>query len=122
MSLAELEFAERDLEKSSHVARQALDLAIRLGESDTAADARTLLGKIAASEGRTAEADEEFAAALVAAEAAGRGSRLTQVHEAYAEVLEARGDLAAANRHLKQALGAYHPTAPGALESRIAIA
>lgn len=122
MSLAELEFAERDLEKSSHLARQALDLAIRLGESDTAADARTLLGKIAASEGRTAEADEEFAAALVAAEAAGLSSRLTQVHEAYAEVLEARGDLAAANRHLKQALGAYHPTAPGALESRIAIA
>jgi hypothetical protein len=45
-----------------------------------------------------------------------------EVHEAYAEILEARGDLAAANRHLKRALAAFQPAAPGVLESRIAIA
>jgi tetratricopeptide (TPR) repeat protein len=122
MSLAELEFAERDLEKASHAAHQALALATRLGESGTASEAHTLLGRIAERESRAAEADDEFAAALIAAGAAGSGGRLMQVHEAYAEVLEARGDLAAANRHLKQALGAYHPTAVGAPESRIAIA
>jgi tetratricopeptide (TPR) repeat protein len=122
MSLAELEFAERDADEAAHVAHRALDLATRLGESATVSEARTLLGRIAASEGRGAAADDEFAAALEAAESAGPGSRLMQVHEAYAEVLEARGDLAAANRHLKHALGAYRPAAPGALESRIAIA
>jgi len=122
MSVAELEFAERDLERASERAGQALELATRLGGSGTASEAHTLLGRIAASAGREAEADQEFAAALSAAEAAGLGPRLMQVHEAYAEVLEARGDLAAANRHLKHALGAYRPAAPGALESRIAIA
>ena len=122
MSFAELEFAERSNEQAAQRARQALELAARLGESATASEAHTLLGRIAASEGRPAEADEQFVAALRAAEAAGHGGRLMEVHEAYAEVLEARGDLVAANRHLKQALIAYRPAAPGALESRIAIA
>jgi hypothetical protein len=45
-----------------------------------------------------------------------------QVHEAYAEILEARGDLVAANGHLKKALAASRPATPAALESRIAIA
>jgi hypothetical protein len=45
-----------------------------------------------------------------------------QVHEAYAEVLEARGDLVNANGHLKMALAASRPPSTGALESRIAIA
>ena len=52
----------------------------------------------------------------------GVGPRLTQVHEAYAEVLEARGDLVAANRHLRQAIASHRPAAPYGLESRIAIA
>jgi hypothetical protein len=45
-----------------------------------------------------------------------------EVHEAYAELLEARGDLAAANQHLRHAIAAFRPAAPAMLESRIAIA
>ncbi len=122
MSLAELEFAEGDLDQASVVAREALELTVRHGELATAAEAHMLLGRVAAQRGLDADADEAFAAALAAAGAMGRGPRLTQVHEAYAEVLEARGDLVAANRHLRQAIAAYRPAAPYAAESRIAIA
>jgi hypothetical protein len=44
------------------------------------------------------------------------------VHEAYAEILEARGDLTGANQHLRHAIAAYRPATPALLESRIAIA
>ncbi len=122
MSLAALELAEGDVDSASDVAHLALELAVRRGEMATASEAHTLLGRVAAQRGLDADADEAFAAALVAAEAMGQGPRLTQVHEAYAEVLEARGDLVAANRHLRQAIAAYRPAAPYAGESRIAIA
>jgi tetratricopeptide (TPR) repeat protein len=121
MSFADLEFAEGDLERASEMARGALELATRLTEAATLAEAHVLLGRIAATHGRDADCDAEFAAALSAGEAVG-SPQMTEVHEAYAEILEARGDLAAANRHLKRALAAFQPAAPGVLESRIAIA
>jgi tetratricopeptide (TPR) repeat protein len=122
MSFADLEFAEGDLERAAEVSHEALDLATRLGESASVAQAHLLLGRLAAALRRDADCDAEFAAALSAAEALGPGPQIMEVHEAYAEILEARGDLAAANRHLKRALAAFQPAAPGVLESRIAIA
>jgi len=119
---AQLELGEGDLDRASEVANQAVDLAVEHGEMATASEAHALLGRIAASRGRDVAADEAFSAALAAAETLGAGPRLTQVHEAYAEVLEARGDLVGANRHLRQAIAAHRPMAPYALESRIAIA
>jgi hypothetical protein len=85
------------------------------------ATSRTVLGQVAEREGRRSDADREFAAALEAAEPVG-GPRLMEVHEAYAEVLEARGDLATANQHLRLAIAAYRPPSSVAVESRFAIA
>jgi tetratricopeptide (TPR) repeat protein len=120
-SLADLELAEGNLPEASRLAMQALELGEKLDEGPTVASARTLLGKVAEREGRRDDADREFATALVAAEPIG-GPRLMEVHEAYAELLEARGDLAAANQHLRHAIAAFRPAAPAMLESRIAIA
>lgn len=121
-SLAELELAAGDAAEATRIAQEALELGTRLGEAPTVAVVRTLLGRIAAQERRDADADREFAAALDALRSTG-GPRLMSVHEAYAAVLEARGDLVAANHHLRQAIAAYRPSAsPAQLESRIAIA
>jgi tetratricopeptide (TPR) repeat protein len=122
LSLTELEFRQGNLEQSADLARDAASLANRLGEAAAEAEAHTWLGRIAAEQGQQNVVDAEFAAAVTAAEALGPGPRLTQVHEAYAEILEARGDLGAANRHLKRALAASHHSASRAVESRIAIA
>jgi len=121
MTLSQLEFAVGDVDRASELAHEALDLTARHGETATASEAHMLLGRVAARSGDDVTADGAFAAALAAAEAIGPGPRLSQVHEAYAEVLEARGDLATANRHLRQAIAAHRPAAP-AIESRIAIA
>lgn len=120
-SLADLALAENDLSEATRLAREAIALGTKLGELPTVASSRVLLGRIAARQGRHSDADSEFAAALEAAEAGG-GPHLMEVHEAYAEVLEARGDLASANQHLRQAIAAYRPATPAALESRIATA
>ena len=120
VTLAQLELGEGDLDRAAEVARQAIELTVRHGEMATAAEAHAILGRIAARNGSDADADEAFAAALAAAKTLGSGARLTQVHEAYAEVLEARGDLVAANRHLRHAIASHRPAA--LLESRSAIA
>lgn len=122
LSVAELEIAESHLDAATHTATRALDVAMRLGEMATAAEAHSILGRIAAQRGVDSDADREFETALATAEGAGPGLRLSQVHEAYAEVLEARGDLANANRHLKQALAAFRPASHAQPESRIATA
>ena len=122
MSLASLESGEGRIETAAATARRALDLATRLGEMATAAEAYTLLGQVAARQGRDAEADHAFAAGIDAAERGGGGPRVAAVHEAYAEVLESRGNLVGANRHLKQAIAAHRPRAAANAESRIATA
>ncbi|TMC53980.1 MAG: tetratricopeptide repeat protein [Chloroflexi bacterium] len=120
-SLAELAYREGDLDSAKRLAMKALDLTTRLGEMGTAAEAHVVMGRIAARTGHEADADREFEAALSAAEAGG-GPRLSQVHEAFAEVLESRGDLPRANRHLRRALAASRPAGHGEPESRVAIA
>ena len=120
-SLADLELAENNLVEARRLGREALALATRLEEGGIAASAHSLLGRIATRDGREADADREFAAALEAAAPLG-GPILSEVHEAYAEILEARGDLTSANQHLRQAIAAYRPATPALLESRIAIA
>ncbi len=122
LSLCELEFEQGDFDQAEVQAREAVALTSKLGESALEAEGRIWLGRIAAMRGLHEVADAEFDSAFTAVQPLGRGARLTEVHEAYAEVLEARGDLAGANRHLKEAIAAFRPGAPGALESRIAIA
>ena len=120
-SLAELEYKQGRLETALVTAQRSLELATRLGEPISVGESHRLRGLVFAKQGRDAAADEAFTAALVAAEAAGSGPRLVQLHETYAAVLEDRGDLISANRHLKRALAANKP-AHAALESRTAIA
>jgi tetratricopeptide (TPR) repeat protein len=119
MSLATLEFGEGRLETAAATARRSLELASSLDEVATAAEGYTLIGQIAARRARDLETDAAFEHALSYGQRAG-GARLSRVHEAYAEVLEARGDLVNANRHLKQALTARRP-AP-TMEARTATA
>ena len=121
MTLASLELGEGRVETAVLTARRALEIATRLGEHGSASEAYILLGRLAVRQGRADEADEAFAAGVLEAEQGGGGSHLAEVHEAYAEVLEARGDLAAANGHLRKAIAANRPVAAIA-EARTAIA
>lgn len=120
-SLAELESEEGRLETAWATAHRAREVAERLSEHQSVAEAHRILGKVAARQGRHAVADEAFAVGLAAAERSGMAARVVDVNESYAEVLEARGDLVAANRHLKRALAAHRPCADP-VESKIAIA
>jgi len=105
MSLAELCLAEGRLEHARLFAQQALEFAGRLHERDSCAQAHLWLGLIAAAAGDVATCDHEFAVAIEQLEAAGAVEWLARGHEAYAEVLEKRGELALANAELKTALG-----------------
>jgi hypothetical protein len=49
--------------------------------------------------------DAEFGEALSALGELGATERLRRCHITYAEILESRGDLAAANDHLRRAIG-----------------
>lgn len=121
VSLCRLELAEGNLDRANELASDAAELSSRLHDDAVMADALTLQGRIAAEREDDERADEHFEAAVAAAERLGPGPRLSKVHEAYAEMLEARGDLAAANRHLRRALATTSPAAMVA-GSRIAIA
>jgi tetratricopeptide (TPR) repeat protein len=120
VSLADLEFGEGRLETAAATARRALELATRLGELSTASSAFMLLGRIAARRGKDGEVDQAFEQALELGVRIG-GHRLSRIHEVYAEILEARGDLANANRHLKRALTVSRP-ASAIAEARTASA
>jgi tetratricopeptide (TPR) repeat protein len=121
LSIAQLELAEGNLAAATSNAIEAIDLATSYREVGTVSEAHTLLGRVADREGRDADADAQFTAALDAAEPIG-GHWLMDVHEAYAAVLESRGDLPNANRHLKLAIAAFRPANQAIVESQIAIA
>jgi tetratricopeptide (TPR) repeat protein len=121
LSLAELALAQYDLTKASNFCREALALAGRLSEHDTVAEAHYWLAKVAEARGDEQAVDAEFAATFDAlGQGPGKG-RAARYHAMYAEILEGRGDLAAANRQLKLALAAS-PPAMGTMESRAATA
>jgi tetratricopeptide (TPR) repeat protein len=121
LSLSELALAESGLDEATRFANTALDLATRLAEGATVAEAHMWLGRIAAAHDAHRAADAEFAAAFdVLNEVGGSAGRLSRAHAHYAEILEARGDMAGAVQQLKQALAA-RPSRP-AVDSRAAIA
>lgn len=121
LSLCEAELGLGGLERAASLATAAAALAHKVGEPAVEAEAHMWLGRIAAERGERASCDAEFGAAVSVAEKLGPGFRLTQVHEAYAEILEARGDLTGANSHLKQALAATRNSAR-ATQAKVAIA
>jgi hypothetical protein len=87
----------------------------------TVAEAHYWLAKVGEARGDESAVDAEFAATFEAlGQEPGKG-RAARYHAMYAEILEERGDLAGANRHLKLALASPPPGARP-LDSRAAIA
>jgi tetratricopeptide (TPR) repeat protein len=122
LTLAELALAKHDLAEADRLAQEACDLAERLLEFATVAEAHYWLAKVAEARGDERGVDVEFAATFdaLSRQEPGKG-RAARYHAMYAEILEGRGDLAAANRQLKLALAAA-PPAMGTMESRSATA
>jgi len=100
---------EGDLERAQELGSEALELAERLEEGATIAEAHVLLGRIADQRALPDEADKQFADAIRGFEALGLRERLLQCHGQYAEILERRGELARAYMHMKEALQASRP-------------
>ena len=104
LTMAELALAQHNLAEAESLAREACDLAKRLSEFATVADAHFWLAKVAEARGDDKTVDAEFGATFEAlGQEPGKG-RAARYHAVYAEILEARGDLAGANRQLKLAL------------------
>jgi tetratricopeptide (TPR) repeat protein/DNA-binding XRE family transcriptional regulator len=106
LSLCELHLARPDFDEARRYAIEALAVAIRCAEPANAAEAHVWLGRVAAAEQDDAGADAEFRQALDALTQLGARERLLRSHVLYADILEGRGDLAGANRHLRQAIAA----------------
>ncbi|HXN90071.1 MAG TPA: helix-turn-helix transcriptional regulator [Candidatus Sulfotelmatobacter sp.] len=104
LSSAELALAKHELGTAEDFARQGLELAGRLGENATVAEAHFWFAQIAHARGDSRAVETEFAAALRDLDLAGGRERTARYRAAYAEILESRGDLAGANQQLKLAL------------------
>jgi tetratricopeptide (TPR) repeat protein len=122
LSMAELALAKHQLDRAQHLAAEALELAARLGESATEAEAHFWFAQIAQARGDAQAADVEFAAALRDLDMAGGPERMARYRAAYAEILESRGDLAGANQQLKLALAELGAGTAAAAMTRIASA
>jgi tetratricopeptide (TPR) repeat protein len=109
LSLCELAMREGNPEQAWGLATEALELAERLEEGATIAEAHVWLGRIADSRGQPVEVDRQLEDAIRGFEALGMRERLLQCHGIYAEILERRGELARAYEHMKEALQASRP-------------
>jgi tetratricopeptide (TPR) repeat protein/DNA-binding XRE family transcriptional regulator len=106
LSLSELALAESRVDEAADFANRALELASRLSEESYVADAHVWLGLVSAALGDHNTVDAEFAAAFSVLEKPGASpERSSRAHAHYAEILEARGEMAGAVQHLKKALG-----------------
>ena len=97
-------------------------MAERLGEAVNVGEAHVWLGRVAAAQGDDSATDAQFAAALGTFESADATDWQARGHALYADILESRGDLVAANRHLRGALAALGMRGTPAQDARTAIA
>lgn len=109
LSKAELDLARGRVDDARGAAEEGLELASRMGERATEADAHFWLGKIAAEDGDEKATDREFSLALDQIARLNLTERLVRAHAAYAEILEQRGDVAGANQQLKRVLALQRP-------------
>lgn len=122
MTLAELELARGGTEAAERWAREAVGAAERTGEATNAGEAHVWLGRVADARGDRATCDAEFEVAFARFEEADAEEWQTRNRIVYAEILERRGDLAAANYQLHIALDSVG-VRPTVLDTaRIAIA
>ena len=122
MTLSELELERSGYEAAAAYARTAVELAERLGENTNAGEAHMWLGRIAAAQDDDSAADAEFAIAFDRFDQTRAADWQARGHALYAEILEARGDLAGANRQLRRALAAAGRPSTYLEAARIAIA
>ena len=122
MTLAELELARSRFQVATEYATAAAEVAERVGEMANAGEGHVWLARIAAAQGDDARADAEFATAFEIFDAAQAGDWQMRAHYLYGEILEARGNLAAANRQLRLALAVVAPREQVLPAAQIAIA
>lgn len=113
LSLCELNLQRGSFEVAESFARLGLEVASRLGERATEAEAHQWLGRIAAAREDAPTTDREFEAAIALLRQLGLTERLIKAHAAYSELLEERGDLAAAHHHLKEVVASSRPDLAG---------
>jgi tetratricopeptide (TPR) repeat protein len=111
LGLSELSMREGEIERARELAAEALELAERIEEAASIAEAHMALGRIADRQEDPTEADRRFEDAISGFAALGMRERLLQCHGAYAEILERRGELGRAYEHMKEALQASRPGA-----------
>lgn len=109
LSLCEVCLQEGNVQQAHQFATEALELADRLEEGGSVAEAHVWLGRVADRLGDPETTDREFELAIHSLEKLGMRERLLQCHGIYAEILERRGELASAYAHMKEALQATRP-------------
>ena len=102
-NLGDVHLRRGELSEAEAFLLQALDVAEAIPERVVAASARVLLGKLGERQGNPALADDQFAIAIRILEELGMPDRLRDAHMEYAEVLDAREDIASGARHWKVA-------------------
>ncbi len=122
MTLSEIELALTEYELAAHYAHAAIQVAERLGETTNSGEAHQWLGRIAAAQSDESTTDSEFAIAFQKFGESRAADWQARSHAVYAEILEARGDLPAANHQLRLALAAIGPRDTVRESARIAIA
>jgi tetratricopeptide (TPR) repeat protein len=122
MTLAELELARSGYRAAAGYAVAAREVAERMANTVNVAEARMLLGRTLEMQGESQAADIEFGAAVELLDAVGVPERMTRNRAIYADILEARGDLAGANRQLRLALAAVRPSSVALMDTRTATA
>jgi tetratricopeptide (TPR) repeat protein len=121
LTVAEIALARRDVTTAERFALDALDLGQRMSEGAAVIEAHYWLAHVALANGDDDAVDAEFAVALSDYYGEGR-DRLARYRARYAEILERRGDLKAANRQLRLALTALSVPAADTSTARTAIA
>lgn len=122
MTLSEIELSLAEYELANHYALAAVGHADSHGETSNSGEAHHWLARVAAAQGDDETADAEFAIAFQKFDEAGATEWAARCHATYAEILEARGDLLAANRQLRLALGVVGPPDTVREAARTAIA
>ena len=109
LSYTELHLMRGRLDAAHKAGTEALELSSRLDEKATEATAHEWLGRVAAARGDRKTSDAEFSTAISMLDKLGYVERLIQVHATYAQILEDRGDLQAANQHLREVVSLNRP-------------
>lgn len=103
LSLSDLNLREGRLDEARHFAELGEAFALRFNEQDSLAEAHVHLGRVAAAGGDHAAADAAFDRGISEATAVGSPEWVIRCHQAYADALETRGDIAGGLAQLKAA-------------------